>query len=275
MSTVTDKYAQQVRRNVPVVYAGLTFHPLTVERYDLYARAKPAFELMQASLKVPKFARLPWCACLWALDEECFEQTGEVGRFLTDVLCVMVEALRLEAFSDAGNGGKDAYPIYPAFKDEQLVGIAVGMNPTNRIMLDMRMMNDVRRIIAVQNGYDIPDENWNPDLVRAAQQNAERKSTGGITFDLEALVYSVAFNCHARPADIWGWPIREFIQMQDAIDRTLNFQIYTLAEAVGMVKFTKGNPYPTWKFDRKSDMPTGFKSIAELDAGAKGLVAGT
>lgn len=275
MSTVTDKYAQQVRRNVPVVYAGLTFHPLTVERYDLYARAKPAFELMQASLKVPKFARLPWCACLWALDEECFEQTGEVGRFLTDVLCVMVEALRLEAFSDAGNGGKDAYPIYPAFKDEQLVGIAVGMNQTNRVMLDMRMMNDVRRIIAVQNGYDIPDENWNPDLVRAAQQNAERKSTGGITFDLEALVYSVAFNCHARPADIWGWPIREFIQMQDAIDRTLNFQIYTLAEAVGMVKFTKGNPYPTWKFDRKSDMPTGFKSIAELDAGAKGLVAGT
>ena len=155
------------------------------------------------------------------------------------------------------------------------MGIAVGMNPTNRIMLDMRMMNDVRRIIAAQNGYDIPDENWNPDLVRAAQQNAERKSTGGITFDLEALVYSVAFNCHARPADIWGWPIREFIQMQDAIDRTLNFQIYTLAEAVGMVKFTKGNPYPTWKFDRKSDMPTGFKSIAELDAGANGLVAGT
>lgn len=275
MSTISDKYAQQVRRNVPVVYAGLTFHPLTVERYDLYARAKPAFELMQASLKVPKFARLPWCACLWALDEECFEQTGEVGRFLTDVLCVMVEALRLEAFSDAGNGGKDAYPIYPAFKDEQLVGIAVGMNPTNRVMLDMRMMNDVRRIIAVQNGYDIPDENWNPDLVRAAQQNAERKSTGGITFDLESLVYSVAFNCHVRPADIWGWPIREFIHIQDAIDRTLNFQIYTLAEAVGMVKFTKGNPYPTWKFDRKSDMPTGFKSIAELDAGAKGLVAGT
>ena len=275
MSTISDKYAQQVRRNVPVVYAGLTFHPLTVERYDLYARAKPAFELMQASLKVPKFARLPWCACLWALDEECFEQTGEVGRFLTDVLCVMVEALRLEAFSDAGNGGKDAYPIYPAFKDEQLVGIAVGMNPTNRVMLDMRMMNDVRRIIAAQNGYDIPDENWNPDLVRAAQQNAEHKSTGGITFDLESLVYSVAFNCHVRPADIWGWPIREFIHIQDAIDRTLNFQIYTLAEAVGMVKFTKGNPYPTWKFDRKSDMPTGFKSIAELDAGAKGLVAGT
>ena len=275
MSTITDKYAQQVRRNAPVEYAGLTFHPLTVEMYELYARAKPAFELMQASLKVPKLARLPWCACLWALDEQCFEQTGEVGRFLTDVLCVMVEALRLDAFSDAGNGGKSAYPIYPAFKDEQLVGIAVGMNPMQRIMLDMRQMNDVRQIIAAQNGYEIPDENWNPDLVRAAQQNAERKSTGGVKFDLEALVYSVALHWGKRAAEIFDWPIREFINAEAAVDRTLNYQIYTLASSSGMVQFKNGNPYPTWKFESKSDLPTGFQSIAELDAGAKGLVAGT
>ena len=274
MSSIADKYTRQVRRNVPVVYAGLTFYPLTVEKYELYARARPAFELMQSSLKDPKYARLPWAACLWSLDEACFEQTGEVGSFLTDVLCVMVEALRLEAFSDAGNGGKASYPIYPAFKDEQLTGIAVG-NPMQRVLLNMQQMSEVRHIIAVQNGYDIPDENWNPDLVRAAQQNADRKSTGGIEFDLEALVYSVAFNCHVRAAEIWDWPIREFTEAQKAIDRTLNYQIYTLAESGGMVKFTKGNPYPTWKFDKKSDMPTGFQTIAELDAGAKGLVKGT
>ena len=275
MSQASDKYTRQVRRNVPVVYNGLTFHPLTVEKYELYSRARPAFELMQSSLKDPKYARLPWAACLWALDVACYEQTEVVGNFLSDVLCVMVEALRLDAFADAGNGGKPAYPIYPAFKEDQLVGIAIGMNPSQRIMLDMKAMNEIRYIIAAQNGYDIPDEMWNPELVRAAQQNAERKSTAGIVFDLEALVHSVAFNCHVRSAEIWEWPIREFVKVQEAIDRTLNYQIYTLAEAVGMVKFTKGNPYPTWKFERKSDMPTGFQSISELDAGAKGLVKGT
>lgn len=274
MSTIADIYAQQVRRNVPVVYEGLTFHPLTVEKYELYARAKPAFELMQASLKDPKYARLPWAACLWALDAACFEQTGTVGGFLTDVLCVMVEALRLEAFSDAGNRGKESFPIYPAFKDEQLVGIAIGVNPSQRTLLNMKQMNDVRQIIAAQNGYDIPDENWNPDLVRASQQNAERRSTGGLEFDLEDLVYSVAYNCHVRTREIWEWPIREFVKAQEAIDRTLNYQIYTLAESVGMVKFKNGNPFPSWKFERKTGLPTGFQSISDLDAGAKGLVQG-
>ena len=63
--------------------------------------------------------------------------------------------------------------------------------------------------------------------------------------------------------------------MQDAIDRTLGYQIYTAVEKGGNVTFKNGNPYPTWKFDRKSGMPAGFVSIAELDAGAKGLLAGT
>ena len=40
----------------------------------------------------------------------------------------------------------------------------------------------------------------------------------------------------------------------------------------GQVKFKNGNPYPTWIATPKG-LPAGFKTIKELDDGAKGLLA--
>lgn len=254
--------------DAPVIYENLEFHPLLVRDYHHYARAKNAFELMLGSLS-PKLARLPWCACLWTLDQECEKQTGKIGEYLISVLIVLAKALRLEGIDNA-----DTLPLRPVFaQDGQLTALMVGETYGNYVLLNMQQMDTVRKIIADQNGYNIPDENWNPELVRAAQENAQRNNLG-LQQDFETLLYSVASNAHCRAKDILDWSIREFHGMQDAIDRNYGYLIHTLAERNG-VTFTKGNPYPTWKFDRKSDMPTGFKSIAELDAGAKGLVAGT
>ena len=270
---IENKYRNEIRLNLPVVYEGLSFYPLTVLNYELCEAARPSFELMQASLKNPRIARLPWCACLWALDEDCREKTGKEGRFLTYVLSVMAEALRLNAFADEENGGKKAYPIRPLFgRDMTLKGILVEADG-RYVNLGMPEMNDVRRIIAAQNGYNIPEETWNPELVKAAQENAKGK-TSGIVPDLSTLVYSVAFQCGVTAADVYQWTIRDFKGMQDAIDRSLYFQILATAEKSGYIKFKGGNPVPTWKFDKRSDLPTGFRTIADIDAGAKGLIQG-
>lgn len=265
-----DKYQQQIRENVPVVYEGLEFHPLLVRDYPLFSTARPAFELMLSSLQNPKLARLPWCACLWALDRECEKQTGKTGNFLTEVLFAMAYALRLDAYAESRS-----FPLRPVFsQDGELTAIMVGNPQTDYALLNMRQMDDVRQIIAAQNGYNLPNEEWNPELVRAAQENAQRGGSG-IEYDFEDLVYSVALQCRCKASEIYTWSIREFTKMQDAIDRSLGYQIYTMAEKSGYVTFPKGNPYPTWKFNRKSDLPTGFRSIADIDAGAKGLIAGT
>lgn len=265
-----DKYQRQLQENAPVVYEGLTFYPLLVRDYPLYVRARKSFELMLGSLRDPKLARLPWCACLWALDKECEKQEGKLGEYLVDALCVMATALRLDVDPETRR-----IPLRPAYSDTgELTAIVLGEPQTNYTLLNMQQMNDVRQILAAQNGYAIPDENWNPELVRAAQENAQR-SVSGLEYDFEALVYSVALNAHCRASEIYGWTIREFHRTESAIDRTLGYVIYMLAEKSGNVTFAKGNPYPTWKFDRKSDMPTGFRSIAEIDASAKGLIAGT
>ena len=269
--SAADKYRSQIRENAPVVFKDMTFHPLPVRKYELYALARPSFEIMQSSL-APKLARLPWCACLWALDEECFEATGKWGEFLTRALLVLAEALRLEVYADAGSGGRQEFPLRPVFDKDALKGVMVG-RPPHVALLNLRDMSEVREIIAAQNAYDIPDETWNPELVRAAQKNASRGG-GSLEFDLEALVASVALHWRCRVADIYQWPIREFQAAQAAIDRTLNYQIYTLAEKAGFVRFEHGNPFPSWRFDMRSELPTGFRSIADIDAGAKGLIAG-
>ena len=264
-----DKYQHQVFMDAPVIYENLEFHPLLVRDYNHYARAKQAMELMLGSLS-PKLARLSWCECLWELDKECEKQTGTLGDFLTSVMIVLARALRLET-----QGDTITLPLRPVFsQDGRLTALMVGETYGDYTLLNMQQMDEIRKIIAEQNGYDIPDENWNPELVKAAQMNATGKGMG-LDYSFESLLYSVAANAHCRAKDILDWSIREFHGMQAAIDRTLGYQIYTLAEKSGYVSFPKGNPYPTWKFDRKSDMPTGFVSIAELDAGAKGLVAGT
>jgi len=268
---VADKYQRQIRENAPVVYNGLTFHPLLVRDYGVFVKAKDAFELMLSSLRDPKLARLPWCACLWELDKECEKQTGTVGSFLIDVLCVMAMALRLDMSDEPGGGN---FPLRPVFsQDGALNAIMIGQPHANYALLNMQKMSEIREILAAQNGYEIPDENWNPELVKAAQQNAGR-GMSEVKVDFETLIYSVALHAHCRASEIYDWSIREFSKMQDAIDRSLGYQIYTTAEASGYVTFKKGNPYPSWKFDRKSEIPTGFTSVSELDAGAKGLLAG-
>ena len=269
MGTAIDEYKSLVRRNKPIVYNGLTFNPLTVEQIALYQSAKPSFELMQSSLP-PNLATLSWCECLDALDRQGKEE-GKETVFLTVVLIVIAIATGLQRVNE---NGEDVYPLREVrTKDGKLLSVIVGRldNPT---ILSMQDMDEIRKIISAQNLYEIPDESWNPDLVRARKYLAGMK-LNNIKYDVDDLVNSVALNAHVKPAEIWDWSMRDFILQQEAIDRKLNYQIFTTAEHSGFVKFKKGNPYPSWKFDRDFDMPTEFKTIGELDAEANGMLGVT
>lgn len=266
MSSIADKYKREIRRNLPIEYCGLMFYPLTVENYALFSNARPAFELMQASLS-PKLARLSWFGCLDAMDREIDEHSN---GFLRMTLLVIAEALRLKTVVNQRTK-KETYPIHDMRNQTgELKAIMIG-DPQNPILLSMQNMDDIRQIIAAQNCYEIPNENWNPDLVRATQYTASLKDNG-IVFDLDTLVASVANGAGVKTDEVWDWPIKEFIQRQAAIDRRLHYEIFTQASMSGFVTFKHGNPYPTWKLDKKSDLPGDFVSTAELDAGSKGLL---
>ena len=261
-----DKYKESVRKNKPIVYNGLEFKPLTVEHLGVYQAAKPSFELMQSSLP-PKLAVLSWCNCLDAMDKQAAE-AGMTTYFLPLALMVVAFSLGLQPMGKDGN-----YPLRDARDaNGNIVAFVVGIS--NPVILNPMDMDEIRKIIAAQNLYEIPDESWNPDLVRA-RKHQESLGKSDIDYNVDDLIYSVALNAHVKPEEIWDWTIRDFIMTQNAIDRTLNYQIFMTAEHSGFVKFNKGNPYPSWKFNRNPEMPNGFVTVAEMDAGAKGLLGVT
>jgi hypothetical protein len=265
---IENKYAEAIRENRPILYEGLEFYPLTVRDYALYHSARIAFEIMQSSLS-PKLARLSWCACLYELDKTAREK-GMVGYFFDLAMAVLAKALRLTPYTDAANAGDSVIPIQVQTKNDQLEAIFI----QHEYCLNMMQMDEVRRIISAQNGYKIPDEDFNPELVEAMHYTASQKETA-LDLNFDDLVFSVALNAHVQPSSVWGWTIRDFQKMQEAIDRTLGYQIYTTASMSGFTSFPKGSPYPTWKFNRKNELSGDMKTIDELDAGAKGLLADT
>lgn len=260
--SAAEKYISELRENRPVAYHGLDIYPLTVADYSLFVYAKPAMELLQSELS-PQLARLTWFDCLWAMDA----QTGgkKPGSLVQSILLLLNTALRLEA---------DKFPERLKIlseKDGKIKEVIIDGGKGAKATLTCADMSEIREILALQNGYRVPDENWNPELLQAERYLAGR-NTGDLDTSLEALVYSVAANMNCRASQVWRWPLKEFFMTQKAIDRRLGYCLCTMAEMTGAVKFKKGNPFPTWKFDLKGELPNGFKNLADLETGTQGLL---
>lgn len=260
------EYAEELRTFSPIVFDGLTFYPLSVKHFALYQNAKAAMELMLGSLPV-RFVKLSWIQALDALDEEA-KQSNIATGYLGSFLLLLATALRLDVHLDHNA------LMLGRHDDGKLSAIVVRQGKEQApVALTDKNLPKVREILAAQNGYTIPDENWNPELVRAQAYLREKGSSSKTGGSLEDAVCALAAATGRRSAEIWDWSIREFMQMQSAVDRRLRFLLCGAAELSGQVKFTKGNPYPTWIWENKSELPTGFTDLNDLDKGAGGTLA--
>lgn len=259
------QYAEEIREFRPIEFKGLKFYPLQVKRFALYQNAKPAMELMLSTLPL-RYVRLSWIHALEALDREAAENSIHTGYF-GSFLLLLDAALQTDATHNPE-------AIMAARNNDGRLGALIvkqeGKEPAALMEKDFPT---VREILSAQNDYTIPDENWNPELVRAQAYLRDQESSAGRGGSLEGAVFALAAATGRRAAEIWEWPIREFLQMQSAVDRRLRFEICATAELSGQVKFTHGNPYPTWIWEHKSELPRGFTSLKDLDDGAHGLLA--
>ena len=234
---IAQVYEDELREYLPIRFEGLTFHPLPVKRLALYQGAKAAMELMLSSLPV-RFVKMSWIEALDALDREAADEQMQTG-YLGSILALLNETLKLNAFQNP------RALMLARNAEGKLSSIIVQQDQGTPTVLGSNQMKTVREILAAQNGYEIPDENWNVELVRAQQYLREQRSQG-VGGSLEDAVCALAAATGFRAKEIWNWPIREYLGAQNAVDRRLRFQIYTAAEMSGQVKFKNGNPYPTW-----------------------------
>jgi hypothetical protein len=120
-------------------------------------------------------------------------------------------------------------------------------------LLSVEDLINLREIIAELNGRKLPDESENAEL---AQAELDIRTSGStmLDFNLDSLLASVARDQRVRIKDLYDWTIYEFELIRAAIDRERKFTVYGIGENSGMVKFPKGNPYPSIFFDKPADI---------------------
>lgn len=242
MSNTPVSDSKAIRRGEPIYKHGLTLYPVLMTNYEEYAAAKSVLLLRQSTLPA-QYAAMPFLNALFEMDYESILQTGKPVGHLFRLLLILMLALRLprEELESAvrleTEGERTLKAILIRQGDE-----TAKITPANFVQ--------IRRIIAEQNGDMLPDESDNAELIQAERDFADLRSEP-LDYDIDSMIDSVAYNSHVSHDEIMGWTIRQFEIRRATIRRDKLFTIYTQAEMSGMVTFQKGNPYPSYEFDRQ------------------------
>jgi hypothetical protein len=254
------EYASKINRGEPIEICGLTLYPLTMENYEEFYALQHTLNVRLSALPV-QYMQYDYLNALWHMD--CDRQKSESGEksvsMVSGLFHLFLLALRISpeniknslSFSQTNDGSIDS--------------LLVCQNDTILSIRSVDFSSKIRPVMAAQNGVELPDESANVDLIQAGVEKKAFHANGSddISFDIAKLISSVAYQSHVREKEIYSWTIREFTNRKDAIDRDKCYTIYATAEMSGFVKFKKGNPFPSWCFDKKQD-PTGAMSIQEV-----------
>lgn len=227
---------------------GMTLYPIQMEHYTMWMRCKRALTLRQSTLPAV-YAIKPYLEALYAMDMSY--QTP----FMHEVMLLL---------SFAARRPKECFAVYAHADDHsKLAFIRMENEDGTTVEITAKDFPRIRETIAMQNGEKLPDEGENPELVEAEADILAARQ-GNLDWDVNTMVASVAYQYRKRKNELKEWSIREFEEARRAIERDKNHLIFGLAEKMPMVKFTKGNPVPSWCLDRKEEGTTALESMNDF-----------
>lgn len=260
----------------PIRFKTLYLYPLTVKDYELLWSCESALTIRMATLPVTyAIMRYPEALFAIAIDGNDVVVNGDVVARANDwlrFLMLICASLRI-----------------PLEQMRNAIGFNVDKNDKRRLAfvtvkqfmeteenleaLDVSDLLELREIIAKLNGRKLPDESENAEL---AQADVDIRSQSGIRLDinLDSLLASVARDQRIRIKDLLPWTIYEFELIRSAIERERRFTVYGIGENSGMVKFPKGNPFPSIFFDKPAES-SAVISASEFTSRINGAVQAT
>ena len=259
--TTTDRKSR-IRRGLPIEESGLIFYPIRMADYEEFLDCKCALAIRLTSLAETniEYLSMPFISALWAVDLDMLATTGKTIGVFERVIRLLYLSLRLEydsqkvfshIFCETNNPRKLSY-IEVMNNDDKLIKISP---------LDFSLK--IRQLIADQNGIVLPDESLTIDLVKEEESIIQDKKIP-LKIDINSLISSVAYSSRLRDKDMDEWTVKEFEQRRSSIERDKYFTLYSQAEMSGMVKFDKGNPYPSWCFDKDIGLSPALKTTSEV-----------
>ena len=251
----SDKYTA-ILKYEPIELNGLVYYPIKVADYEKWQACKPVLELRQGTLPAV-YACMTYLQCVWALYFDAMGQDIDQGKLWMRLAQLMFLSLRL---SDEDM----IQPIGDPSDPRTITALRITKNGEQH---DIGAFDfaQVRKLIADQNGAELPDEADNPDLIEAAQDIAAANSNVNVKADFGDMLSSVASARNVRRSELLEWSIKEFDDELKAINRRFKFFLYSIAETQG-AKFDNGNPYPTWIFEREKNEFAGLISMEKLSA---------
>lgn len=260
----------------PIRYRSLYIYPLTVNDYELLWGCESALTIRMSTLPVT-YAMKSYPEALFEIamlgenvkvNEEIVARPSDWVRFLS-LLCascrIPLNAMKACIGFNVDNQDKTK------LRSVSIRQLAENEEATE--LLDVNDLSALRRIIAEMNGRKLPDESENAEL---AQAEMDMRASGSTTLDfsLDSLLASVARDQRVRIKDLYDWTIYEFELIRSAIDRERKFTVYGIGENSGMVKFPKGNPYPSLFFDKPAEI-NGVINASEFTSRISGAVQTT
>lgn len=264
------------RDGKPIRYKNLYIYPLTVNDYELFIECESALMLRLSTLPaVYAIKSYPEALFEIAFNGEDVVSNGDVVarpdywlRFLM-LLCaslhIPIQLLRSSIGFNVDSKNK-----------KRLVSITVKQIAENEevvTQLSVSDLNALRQMIVVMNGKELPDESENAELVQA-QEDILSSAGSKLNFSIDSLLASVARDQRIRMHELGEWTIYEFELVRSAIERERRFMVCGIGEHSGMVKFPKGNPFPSIFFDRPADI-SAVISAAEFTQRISGAVQET
>ncbi len=229
-----------IQHDKPIQWNGLTLFPIRTADYLEFGAAKYGLLVSQQTLPT-QYALMNFLEALYAMDYDSRSENRQEPELFLRLILLLKMALK----------GPDEAEIFSIVKPENprmLIAVKVRQNGVEA-EITPRNFIELREILAAQNGLELPDENANPDLIRAENDIASAQKSISLKPDFEALLYAVAVKTGTPPEEIYGWTIRRFTLTVQAIERITGHLIAALTEAAGG-KYRYGNPFPTWKYDR-------------------------
>lgn len=272
-SNISYDIRQAAKNGTPIRYRSLLIYPLQMKQYELLCACESALKIrlsmLPAALACRSYADMLYQVCIKGEDivsnGKVVASVDDFSRFiaLLEASLRLSPEERLEAFRPVVDTNTNSLVALFTRQFTEENGEAF----ENLTVADL---SQIRQIIAELNGRTLPDESENAEL---AEADEEIRTQNGQSLDvnIDSLKASVARDQRVRIKEIEEWTIYEFELCRAAIDRQTRFLVYGIGEASGMVKFQKGNPFPSLFFDRPAESMA-VVPVSELNAKFNGAI---
>lgn len=227
------------------VVQGLEIHPIQMAFYSEWLAFKRALTLRQSTLPAA-FAIMPYLSALHAMD--CAYHTS----FIYDTIQLLAIAVRRPP---------QCFQCYALQSDVSKLSHILFNDGENVVKITPQNYPAIRAAIAEQNGEELPDEGDNVELIEAENDILSANSSYQLDMDINKLIASVAYQYRKQKKELATWSIREFEEARRTIERDKNHMICAIAEKIPMFKWTKGNPCPSWCFDKLRNGSVALESM--------------